>query len=523
MASTSFSPINRVAGLVSGLETQKIIADLMRVARAPLDRLLQEKQFLQWRQEDYRAINRALMDFRTNTASPLRLQGTFQAKKATSGDETAVTAVPGGGAVTGTYEVTVTSLAKTSSLFSTASLYASYPNFDPNAKMSDATSSFGLSAATSFDIITYKADGTPNSTITIYVDPNETLNQLLAKIGTQTSGRLTAFFEKSTGKVVISTTKTGNYNENKFTLQDTNWFLLDYLKFSAYFSRNPVDNTETFSGADAELTINGLTGVKQHENTFTLNGITFTLKKPTTSPVLVTVANDTDKLFETVKNFVDQFNSLLDTINKKLTEERYPDYLPLTDEQKEQLTDKQIEQWEEKARSGLLKGDPLLQDIIYRLRRAVTTPVSGLTVYDSLYDIGIRTGYYWEGGKLYLDEAKLREAINANPEAVMQLFTKSAESFEQQGIGVRLYDEVNKAISRLTAHAGSGLALVDNSYLSRVLRELEEQIDTAEERLARLEERYWRQFTALEQVLSTLQAQSNWLAGIATQVTGASR
>ncbi|NPV29190.1 MAG: flagellar filament capping protein FliD [Firmicutes bacterium] len=521
MVSTSFSPINRVAGLVSGLETQKIVEDLMKAARIPLDKLLQQKQILQWRQEDYRAINRALMDFRTNTASPLRLQGTFQAKKATSSDETAVTAVPGGSAVTGTYEVTVTSLAKTGSLFSTVSLYASYPNFDPDAKMSDTTKSFGLSAATSFDIITYKADGTPDATITINVDPNETLNQLLAKIGTQTSGRLTAFFEKSTGKVVISTTKTGNYNENKFTLQDTNWFLLDYLKFSAYFSRSPIDNTEILSGTDAELTINGLTGIKQHENTFTLNNITFTLKKTTVSPVLVTVANDTDKIFETVKSFVDQFNSLLDTINKELTEERYPDYLPLTDAQKEQLTDKQIEQWEQKARSGLLKNDPLLSDIVYRLRRALTTPVTGLTVYDSLFDIGIRTGYYWEGGKLYIDEARLREAINANPEAVMKLFTTSAPNFEQQGLGVRLYNEVNNAISRVTAQAGSPYTLVDNSFLSRSIRELDERIETMEERLARLEDRYWRQFTALEQALATMQAQSNWLAGMAAQIGSA--
>ncbi len=513
----NFSPVNRVAGLVSGLETQKIIGDLMKAARIPLDRLLQQKQVLQWQQEDYRSINKKLMDFRLNYASPLRLQGTFQVKRATSSDETAVTATAGGSAATGTYEITVTSLAKTGSLFSTASLYDSYPNLDPGAKMSDATKSFGLSAATSFDIITYKADGTPEATITINVDPNETLNQLLARIGTQTSGRLTAFFEKSTGKVVISTTKTGNYNENKFTLQDTNWFLLDYLKFSAYFSRDPVDNTETFTGTDAELTINGLTGIKQHENTFTMSNVTFTLKKTTASPVLITVTTDTDKIFDTVKSFVEQFNTLLETINAELREPRYADYQPLTEEQKEQLTDREIDQWEEKARSGLLRNDAILDDTVYRLRRALTTPVTGLTGYDSLFDIGIRTGYYWEGGKLYIDEAKLREAINANPEAVMNLFTRSAENFAEQGLGVRLYNEVNKAINRVTAQAGSPYTLVDNSFLSRSIRELDGRIETVEERLARLEDRYWRQFTALEQVLTALQAQSNWLAGMAGQ------
>ncbi|MGQ9497850.1 MAG: flagellar hook-associated protein 2 [Desulfotomaculales bacterium] len=505
--------INRIAGLASGLNTQQMVEDLMRVARAPLDRLLQKKQILLWQQEDYRTINRKLMDFRTNYASPMRLQGTFLVKKATSSDETAVTATPGGSAVTGTYEITVTSLAKTGSLFSTASLYTSYPNLDPDAKMSDATKSFGLSAATSFDIITYKADGTPDATITINVDPNETLNQLLARISTQTSGRLTAFFEKNTGKVVISTTKTGNYNENKFTLQDTNWFLLDYLKFSAYFSRDPVDNTETFTGTDAELTINGLTGIKQHENTFTLNNVTFALKKTTASPVLITVATDTDKIFDTVKSFVEQFNTFIGAINAELNEPRYADYQPLTEEQKKQLTDREIEQWEDKARSGLLRNDAILSDTVYRLRRALTTPVTGLTKYDSLFDIGITTGYYWEGGKLSVDETKLREAINSDPDAVMKLFTNSGTNYETQGLGVRLYNEVNRAIDRITAQAGnpSSFSLYDNSYIARSIRDLDERIAVTEERLQQLEDRYWRQFTAMEQVIAQFNAQSMWL------------
>lgn len=99
----------------------------------------------------------------------------------------------------------------------------------------------------------------------------------------------------------------------------------------------------------------------------------------------------------------------------------------------------------------------------------------------------------------------------------MNLFTTSASNFEQQGLGVRLYNEVNNAISRVTAQAGSPYTLEDNSFLSRSIREVDERIETMEERLARLEERYWRQFTALEQALATLQAQSNWLTGIAGQ------
>ena len=508
----NFSPVNRVAGLISGLETQKIIEDLMKAARVPLNRLLQQKQILQWQQEDYRSINKKLMDFRLNYASPLRLQGTFQVKKATSSDETAVTAVPGGSAQPGTYSIKVNQLAEVASNVSTLALSASTTDkIDPNATLESQKAKFarpwGATTSLSFTITTYNPDGTPNSK-TFTVDTTvDTLNTVLARINAEASLGVTAFYDASTDKVVISTTRTGDYPTIEIEIADVvDTFALGTLALSS-----------TAQGKNAIVDINGLTGITKYENTFTLNNITFTLKKTTASPVLISVGTDTEKIFNTVKSFVEEFNALLDAIKQELNEPRYADYLPLTKEQKEQLTDREIDQWEEKARSGLLRNDTILSDIVYRLRRALTTPVTGLTGYDSLFDIGVRTGYYWEGGKLYVDEAKLREAINANPEAVMNLFTRSAENFEEQGLGVRLYNEVNKAINRVTAQAGSPYTLVDNSFLSRNIRELDERIETMEERLARLEERYWRQFTALEQVLATLQAQSNWLAGIAGQ------
>jgi flagellar hook-associated protein 2 len=403
-------------------------------------------------------------------------------------------------------------LAEVATDISSTALSAVGQKIDPNATLESQKSKFvnpWSGTALEFKITTYNPDGTPNSK-TFAVDTTvDSLNSVIARINAETSLGVTAFYEPSTDKVVISTKKTGNYATNEIEIEDvTGTFALGTLALAA-----------TAQGKNAILDINGLTGIQQYENTFTLNKITFTIKKTTTSPVLVTVSNDTDHIFNTVKNFVDQFNSLLDTIKKELTEERYPDYLPLTEEQKEQLTDKQIEQWEEKAKSGLLRNDPILSDIVYRLRRALTAPVTGLTGYDSLFDIGIRTGYYWEGGKLYIDEAALREAINANPEAVMNLFTKNAAAFDSQGLGVRLYDEVSKAINRINAQAGSAAALYDNSFLSRSIRDLDERIDITEERLKELEDRYWRQFAALEQALAAMQAQSDWLAGIASQTS----
>lgn len=508
---TYFSPINRMTGLASGLDINKMVEDLMRAERAPLNRLLQQKQILEWQQADYRSINRALYDFRTNYAFNLSLTKTFQAYKATSGNEAVVTATPDSSAQTGTYSVTVHRLAEVASDISGDTLSADPVNnkIDPTQTLDSQAAKFRVAmSGTShqFSITTYKADGTP-ITETFTVDTTtDSLNDVIARINAKSSTLgVTAFYESSTDKVVISTTRTGDYATNEIEISDvTGNFALGTLQLAA-----------TAQGTDAVVDINGLTGIKQHENTFTLNGVTFNLKSASASPVLVTVARDTDALFNTIKTFVEQYNATLDKLYAKLKEERYPDYLPLTDDQKKEMSDREIEQWEEKAKSGLLRNDALLNDITYKLRNALSTPVTGADpALDSLFDLGITTGAYWEGGKLYIDETKLREKIAADPDAVANLFTKSSKVYEEQGLGVRLAGELQNAIDRLSDKAGSVYTstLYDQSYLSRSIRDLSDRISATEDRLAQIEERYWRQFTAMEQYIAQMNAQASWLA-----------
>ncbi|MEW6573307.1 MAG: flagellar hook-associated protein 2 [Bacillota bacterium] len=504
--------VNRVTGLASGIDTMQMVEDLMRVARRPLDKLLQNKQLLEWKRTDYRTINLALQNFRANYASSMRLEGTFSAKEATSSDTTKVTATAGGSAQTGTYSINVTQLAQVASDISSSALSLNAGDkIDPDETLESQKAKFatqwGATTTLQFSITTYDEDAIA-TTETFTVDTTtDSLNDVIADINAKSSTLgVTAFYESSTDKVVISTTKTGNYSTNEIEIADVaDSFALGTLHLSA-----------TANGQNAVIDINGLTGIEKYENTFTLNNVTFNLLNTTGgSPVTVQVTLDTDTVYNTIESFVEAFNNLIDTINNELNETRYSDYPPLTDEQREELTEYEIEQWEEKARSGLLYNDSILRSVVYDLRRALTTPVDGLTTYDDIWDIGISTGYYYEGGKLKIDEAKLREAINTNPDAVMQLFTRydASYTYEQKGLGRRLYDEINDAIDRLTDWAGypSTFSLYDDSYLGDSIRDLDERIADTEDRLAKLEERYWRQFTVMEQVIAQFNSQSMWL------------
>ncbi len=201
-------------------------------------------------------------------------------------------------------------------------------------------------------------------------------------------------------------------------------------------------------------------------------------------------------------------------MNSRISEERDRDYLPLTDEEREELTDEQEEQWEETAKTGLLRSDTLLTGIVSSMRSSLASIVSNTgSSFNSMASIGITTGDYTEKGKLYIDEDKLKEAISSDPDAVMNLFTTSSEVAGEEGLAVRVYDSLNSGINQLISKAGldSSYSIFDNSTLGEKITDYEEQIDTWDDRLQEMEDRYYTQFTALETALYSMSQQSSWI------------
>lgn len=151
------------------------------------------------------------------------------------------------------------------------------------------------------------------------------------------------------------------------------------------------------------------------------------------------------------------------------------------------------------------------------MRSTMMSVVPGLDTgskYNTLASIGITSGLYSEKGKLYINETKLKEALQKDMQAVMDLFTKDDSQYSNKGIAMRLYDDVNKTMTQISARAGSsdGFSLVDNSIIGKQLSRIDERSDDLKDRLAKIEERYWKQFTAMEKAISQLNSQSAWLA-----------
>lgn len=291
---------------------------------------------------------------------------------------------------------------------------------------------------------------------------------------------------------------------------------------------------EVTKGQNAVMYING-ERVERNSNEFTVNGLSFELKETfnenygtetthdTTKYETIDVSRDTDKIFNGVVKFMDEYNKLVDKTWGLLKEDaNYKDYPPLTDKQKESMSEKEVELWEKKSQEGLMRGDDNLEAIMDSMRQVLSYKPAGSKY--SLADMGITTGYDMEkgiGGKLIFNDKngtgeKLRDMIAQEPEALEKLFTDS-----ETGVLVQL----NEVIKGATTGAKVGskyakLSLVDlagsssSDTASKMYKEGRE-IDT---NLANLKikyeaeyARYWKQFNAMEQMIQQMNQQSSWL------------
>ncbi|MFK3961030.1 flagellar filament capping protein FliD [Guptibacillus hwajinpoensis] len=481
----------RISGLATGMDTDQMVKDLMMAERIPLDKLSQKKQTMEWQKESYRELNTMLSDMRS-TSSSMRLQSGYNAYKTVSSNTGAVKATTTSASVPGSYSVTVNELAQGAKFTSGQAIQNEAGS---TAKGTDKVLQTG-EADTTLQLTNSKGQ-TASITITA-TDTFKSLGEKIAGATDSTSGEslgLRASFDNTTSRFFISSKAMGG--DESFTLS---------VGDPTVESRILGGAANTAQGKYGSVTFDGIVVDNLKTNTTTINNMKLDLVQKGTS--IVSVQSDVEAPFDMIKSFVEKYNEFIDKAQGMLTEKRNRDFPPLTDAQREDLTEKEIELWEEKAKSGMLQSDATVRGIVTDLRSAWMSPVSGIPAGElsMLSQIGINTGAYQDGGKLFIDEAKLKSALEQKPDQVMNLFTSGTD-----GIGDRLYDTVNKGIDQLGKKAGTPGTLVDSSFLSTRLKDLDEQMRNWEDKLISVEDRYWKQFSALETAMSQLNQQSAWV------------
>ncbi|PYG89127.1 flagellar hook-associated protein 2 [Ruminiclostridium sufflavum DSM 19573] len=405
---------------------------------------------------------------------------------------------------------------------------------DLDSNLTDMADSFNTALTTgSGNAIAFAINGVNFS----FDASNTSIQDIMDEVNANTKANVTMKYDITKNSFTIKSNSTGA--TDKVTVSDTTGSLMATLGISG-----------SDDGSDASVTLSDGTKIVRSTNSFTYDGITYNIKQDYTAgtdavtgevkePIEATITADITKTYDYIKGFVDKYNELIEKFNSKLNEDKYRNYTPLTDDQKAEMTDEQIEKWEEKAKSGLLKNDSILSGILSDLRNTLYDTVEGAGI--SLSSIGITTSSdYTKNGKLEINEDKLKDALANKSEQIKRLFTKSSDityyslldspsgkdqRYKESGIAQRFSDIIQDAIRTSTDKDGRKGTLLEKAgitgdrseYTNLLFKEMlgfEEAIDEMNERLDSKEDALYAKFTAMESALSKLNEQQSNLASL---------
>ncbi|MCT8976134.1 flagellar filament capping protein FliD [Clostridium sp. CX1] len=372
------------------------------------------------------------------------------------------------------------------------------------------------------------ADNKTNPDDIIVGAKNKSIDDIIRDI--ESKAGVDISYTQLTRQFVMTSTQTGV--SQTLTASDTTGTFLDSIFGSSSINETGKDATVTLTSNGASTTI------KQSSNNFTIDGVNYVLNGTTTSPVSFSVNSNVNKGFESIKGFIDSYNELIGKISGAVEEKKQYTYLPLTDDQKESMSENQIEKWETKAKQGILSKDSTLENMLFEMRRAFFDGVQGAGT--NLSEIGLSTSSdVSQRGKIIIDENKLKEALKNEPDKVMNLFTQKStshtyysrtlgsddrkERYNEEGIFNRISDILENNISTFRDSNGKKGTLLEiagikgdftelkNTITSQIL-DKQTAIKELLEKISDRENRYYKQFAQLETAMNNMNSQSSWLA-----------
>lgn len=262
-----------------------------------------------------------------------------------------------------------------------------------------------------------------------------------------------------------------------------------------------------------ECTYNG-NSYTSASNTLTINGLTINAIDKTNGNVKVNITNDTSAVYESVKKFVSKYNEILKEMNDLYYAKTAKGYDVLSDDEREAMSDEQIEKWETKIKDSLLRRDDTLSSIMSSFRSICSTEVEVGGKKYTLSSYGINTTDYTEKGLLHIfgnpddstvsDETeKLKAALSEDPETVMEVLTT---------ICGKLYSDLSSKMG--STKLSSALTFYNDKEITSLKSDYEDEIDEWEEKLKDMEDRYYSKFSAMETALSKLNSQTSYISSL---------
>lgn len=586
---------NGIYGLSgSGLDIESLVKMGMMNKQNQYDKMYQTQLKQTWVKEAYNTVYTDVKAFK-ESMSTFKMQSNMSAMQATSSNNDVVSVTANGAAAAMNHKITVEQVASNAYLMTAngAKIERTNTSAANSAYLKDVLFEAGYTKSTDADGQTSyavknsagKAETHKGSEVAISIEvqdgndvdsdgkpvthkveftydqifgDNKTLNDLATAFsnsganiqgGYDTVNESFSLYNKTSGSA------------NKIGLKATNETskeLLNKLHLARYDGQNnTLGSAITFEtdkmkeaavGTNAKATIDGKTYESDTNKLnvanviYNFNGVSAKNADGTYQASTISVSQDTDKIVDNVKKFVETYNSLIDSLNTKYREEKNTDYKPLTKKQEGEMTESQIDKWNEKAKSGLLYHDNNIYSIISDMREALYTKVDAVDTvltdskgnkysYNSMSSIGITSST--NQGHITLDEEKLKKALTEDPDCVYQLFASDQDStyvagstnknqadtytsksdYLNTGIANRLYNAMTTNISNLESYAGTSKETDDESYLGKLITNMNTKMTSFQTLMKSYESKLYEKYDAMEVALSKLGTQLSYITG----------
>jgi len=494
----------RITGMNSGLDTESIITALTQRHQDRLDTAKNDQKKLTWKQDKWKELNKKVVSFYNGALSSMRFSTAYTKKTTTASKSSAVSVVTGDSAMDSTQTLDITSLAKSAYLTGKEVKVG-----NAKAKASNTMADIGLENG---GTLKFSIGGDSEDLIQVDVSGTETISEVLNKLKNAKSSRtdtsLNFNYDENNGRFFVSSKTAGA--AASFDLVNTE--AMSKLGFS-----KKADGSNYIAGSSAKITLNGV-DYESESNTFNVNGLTITANE-VASGITLTTKQDTSGIYDNIKKLVKEYSDLMKEFSTLYNADSARKYKMLTDDQKDAMSDDEVEEWEKKIKSGLLSKDETIGTVRDALKKVTlkgfdVTMADGTTKTLSLASFGISTGSYFsttqdERDMLHIDGDPddsttsgntdlLKAFISKDPDAVMKFFTDYSKE---------MYSSLTNLMKG--TQYSSSYTIYEDKLMASQYSSYNTKISNAQKALEAAQDKYYKQFSTMESMLAKINSTSN--------------
>lgn len=488
----------RLTGLMSGMDTESIIQQLVESRKTKVDKTKKAQTKLNWKQDAWKSLNTKLQNLQKKYLSNMRFATDYAKKTTKVSNSNKVSVITGESAVNGVQSLRIESLAK-SGYMTGGKLEAKDGELTALSKISDIA---GVDSSINGQKIHIETNDKKSADIEI--NSETTISDVLTQLK---SIGVNANFDANQQRLYISSKEMGGKND--FTITGA----ADALSALGLNTSDSGDKKATkVDGQDAVIYLNNARYTSTN-NTFEINGLTFTALDVTTGTeeITVTTQNDTDGIYDMLKNFLKEYNSIINEMDKLYNADSAKGYEPLTNEEKEAMSESDIKEWETKIKDSLLRRDENVSSVSSALKAVMSAgiEVNGKTMYLSSFGINTlsyfeaadneRNAYHIDGDP---DDAstsgnadKLKSMIASDPDTVISFFTQLSKN---------MYDKMSDLSKSVEGYRTYG-NFYDDKKMKSDYDDYTSKISDLEKKLADYEDKWYSKFSAMETALAKMQ------------------